>query len=76
MNTSLGMTCFWDHRYKLKSSQCQARVLEVLKKKEGIRSALILPVIKYLKSTCNKKHEEEEPEVMTNLVTVKMIKFN
>ena len=51
--------------------------MEELRKKEGIRSALLEPVIKSLKGfCCNREHEEEEPEVMENIVKVKMIRFN
>ena len=83
LDTTQSMTCFWDHRWKLKTDQCQEKVVEKLREKVGIKAALVQPIIDsfmtIFKKSCKRKTQEgetqeEEPlETTPNYVTVKML---
>ena len=85
LDTTQSMTCFWDHRgWELSTEQCQEKVIEKLRDKEGIKAALLQPFIDsfmtIFKKSCKRKTQEgetqeEEPlETTPNPVTVKMLK--
>ena len=73
LDTTQSMTCFWDHRWKLETDQCQEKVVEKLREKVGIKAALVQPIIDSFMTIFKKKSEEEPLETTPNYVTVKML---